>query len=319
MAQARLLPAYLVVGPDELKREEAVARLRARVDGPFSAFNYEEVTATADLDPSALLGSLDTLPMGGDLRVVVLKGADRLPKPVSEAIVSYLGHPNPSCTLAVVAEALARTTRLYKALAKVGPRSVIDCAARRGRDLPPYVRKLAAAHGVCLAPDAVAELVFRVGDSTTLLDAQLASLAALLGGSGTVTRDLVERNVARVAEVKPWDLLDRLSARDAHRSLALLRLMDGSALGLLTLVTGRVRELVCARCLAARGQAQGIAAALGKRDWQVRNHARWAAGFGPGELERALVACAATERALKSGADADTQMTRLVTLICGVR
>ena len=34
-----LLPAYLIVGPDELKRKHAVARLKARVDGPFLAFN----------------------------------------------------------------------------------------------------------------------------------------------------------------------------------------------------------------------------------------------------------------------------------------
>ena len=45
-----LLPAYLIVGPDELKRKQALARLRARVDGPFSAFNLEEIVAGGDTD-----------------------------------------------------------------------------------------------------------------------------------------------------------------------------------------------------------------------------------------------------------------------------
>ncbi len=36
MAQSpQLLPAYLAVGPDELKRKETVARLKARSDLPF--------------------------------------------------------------------------------------------------------------------------------------------------------------------------------------------------------------------------------------------------------------------------------------------
>lgn len=312
-----LLPAYLIVGPDELKRRQALARLKARVDGPFAAFNLEELSAGGDLDPVSVLASLNTLPMGGDRRVVVIEGAERLPKAVSEAIVGYLANPNESCTLALVAATLAKSTRLYKAVAKVGARSVIECAAKKGRDLPPYVQKLASAHGVSIAADAARELVARVGESTTMLDTQVSTLAALLGGSGTITLPFVEANVARVAEVKPWEFLDRLSGRDAHRSLELYRLLDGSALGLLSLVTGRLRELVCARCLAARGQAHALASELRKQEWQVRGHARWAAAFADGELERLLGECAAAERALKSGADADTVMVRLIARVCG--
>ena len=308
-----LLPAYLIVGPDELKRSQAVARLRARVDGPFAAFNLEEIQATGDLDEV----SLNTLPMGGDRRVVVIEPADKLPKAVSEAIVRYLENPNEGCTLALVATTLAKTTRLYKAVAKVGARSVIECAARKGRDLPPYVQKLAAAHGVSIDFDAARELVARVGESTTMLDTQVSTLAALLGGSGVITRDFVEGHVARVAEVKPWEFLDRLSERDAHRALALYRLLDGSALGLLSLMTGRLRELVCARSLSSRGASAALAEELGKKDWQVKNHLRWARGFSDGELEALLSECARAERALKSGADERTVMVRLISRICG--
>lgn len=312
-----LLPAYLIVGPDELKRKQAVARLRSRVDGPLAAFNLEELVASGDMDPIEVLASLNTLPMGGERRVVVIEAAEKLPKPVSEAIVDYLASPNESCTLALVAGTLAKTTRLYKAVAKVGPRSVIECAAKKGRDLPPYVQKLASAHGVSITADAARELVARVGESTTMLDTQLATLAALLGGTGSISREFVEANVARVAEVKPWEFLDVLSSRDARRSLALYRLLDGSALGLLSLVTGRLRELVCARSLAARGDAGALAGELGKQAWQVRNHLRWARTFAGGELEALLAACAGAERALKSGADADEVMVRLIARVCG--
>ncbi|OUO61084.1 DNA polymerase III subunit delta [Olsenella sp. An270] len=317
--KGELLPAYLIVGPDELKRNQAVARLRARVDGPFAMFNLEEVVASADLEPVELLSSLNTLPMGGERRVVVVEAAEKLPKATSEAVIDYLESPNESCTLALVATTLAKSTRLYKAVAKVGARSVIECAAKKGRDLPPYVQKLAASHGVTIGVDAARELVARVGDSTTMLDRQIRSLAALLGGSGAITTDFVEANVARVAEVKPWEFLDRLAARDAHRALALYRLLDGSALGLLSLVVTRLRELVCARSLDARGSASALASELGKQDWQVKNYVRWSRAFGDGELESLLDACAGAERALKSGADEQAEMVRLITRVCGVR
>ena len=315
--KGELLPAYLIVGPDELKRNQAVARLRARVDGPFAMFNLEEVVASADLEPVELLSSLNTLPMGGERRVVVVEAAEKLPKATSEAVIDYLESPNESCTLALVATTLAKSTRLYKAVAKVGARSVIECAAKKGRDLPPYVQKLAASHGVTIGVDAARELVARVGDSTTMLDTQIRSLAALLGGSGAITTDFVEANVARVAEVKPWEFLDRLAARDAHRALALYRLLDGSALGLLSLVVTRLRELVCARSLDARGSASALASELGKQDWQVKNHVRWARRFADGELEALLGACAEAERDLKSGAEEEDTMVRLITRICG--
>ena len=68
-----------------------------------------------------MLSSLNTLPMGADLRVVIIENAGKLPKPVSEAVIEYLKAPNESCTLLLVAETLAKSTRLYKAVAKVGP------------------------------------------------------------------------------------------------------------------------------------------------------------------------------------------------------
>ena len=315
-----LLPAYLIVGPDELKRKQALARLRARVDGPFSAFNLEEIVAGGDTDVVSVLASLNTLPMGGDRRVVVIENAEKLPKAVSEAIVEYLGNPNESCTLALVAATLAKTTRLYKAVAKVGPRTVIECAAKKGRDLPPYVQKLARAHGVAIDDDAVRELVARAGESTTMLDTQISSLAALMGGSGTITCELVEKNVARVVEVKPWEFLSRLASRDAVRALQLYPLLKGSPIGLLSLIVGRLREIVCARCLVARGQRADLVAALGKREeWQVKDHVAWARRYADGELEGLLSECARAERALKSGSDADAVLVPLIARICGAR
>lgn len=319
-ATTQLLSAYLAVGPDELKRKEAVGRLKAKVAGPFEAFNLEDIEAAPDLEPVQVTQSLNTLPMGADFRVVVIENAEKLPKPVSEAIVSYLADPNPGCVLCLTATTLAKTTRLYKAVAKVGPKAIIDCAAKKGRDLPPYVQKLARAHNLTIASDAATELVARVGESSTMLDTQLASLAALLGGGGNVTLDLVEKNVARIVEVKPWEFLDRLSQRDLVRSLQLLRLLEGnSAIGLVSLITGRVRELICARSLAKRGDSGLLAKELKKADWQVRNLGRWAGNFRDGELERLLALCAESDAALKSGADESMVLTRLACGMCGAR
>ena len=313
MAQATLLAAYLIVGSNELKRDQALARLKKRVEGDFEAFNLEELEATNIAEAPQLLSSLNALPFGADQRIVIVRNAEKLQKPVSEAVVKYLDAPNEQCVLCLVATTLAKSTRLYKAVAKIDKKAVIDCAAPTKRDLVPYVQKIAAAHGASIDFDAAQELVARSGDSTQMLDNQVVGLVNLLGGSGHITRQLVCDNVARIAEVKPWEFLDLVCSRNTNKSLeALLLLADNSPLGLLSLITGRIRELIVARALCQRGQSASIAEALGKQSWQVKNYPRWSQLFKDNELEHCLATCAQVEASLKSGADPQTQLTHLV-------
>lgn len=317
MADA-LLPAYLVVGSDNLKAKEVVGRLKRRLEPGFEAFNLDEQVASAELGASDLLSSLNTLPFGAGFRLVIVSDADHLPKETSEAIITYLQDPNASCVLCLVAEKLAKTTRLYKALAKVGPRSVIECAPASRRELPQRVQRMAQVRGMRMDHRAATQLIALVGESTTMLDTQVGTLTELCRNAGVITQADVDRYVTRIAEVKPWELLDALSARDARRALRLYEMMaNPSEIALVAMIVGRLRDLICASSLKARGEGRQLASALGKQDWQVRNYLGWVDGFGAGELSASLASCAWCDRSLKSGADPHTTFVSLVLGICG--
>lgn len=243
---AALLAAYLVVGDDELKRDTAVRRLRSRVPSDMADFNLDELQGSQIEDPMALVSSLETMPFCADFRLVIVHEADKLAKSVSEAVVGYLADPNPSCVLCLDAEKLAKNTRLYKAVAKVGAKSVIDCSPLKRWELPPYVVKLAAGHGMSMDKVAAEELVNRVGEATVALDNQVATLAELLRASGRITLADVEANVVQTAEVSPWAFADAACERDAARALRMYRLMDNPSLVFLhSVLVGRIRELIC--------------------------------------------------------------------------
>lgn len=319
-ARGGLLPAYLVVGADEMKRSVTLARLKRRLDADFADFNCEQLSGTQVDDETTLVSSLNMLPFGPGFRLVIVEQAEKLPKNVSEAIISYLSDPNPSTVLCLVAESLAKTTRLYKAVAKVGKTAIIDCAPKKRAELVGLVIKMAEARGMRMDRAAATELVARVGESTKHLDVQLAVLAEIMVGKGVVSRADVEAHVARTAEVKPWDFLDALSARDAARALELYGLMaaqGSSPVMLCALMAGRLRDLICARSLDQRGQAGSLASELGRPSFQVRSYPGWARRFAGGELEHALVSCARADRALKSGAQPDIELTSLILKVCG--
>lgn len=310
---ADLLPVYLIVGADELKRDAAVRRLRSRVPADMADFNLDELDGASLQEPGQLISSAQTMPFCADFRLVIVNGAGELAKPVSEAVVSYLADPNPQCVLCLVAEKLAKNTRLYKAVAKVGLHSVIDCAPLKRWELPPYVVKLAQKRGLSIDNAAAQELVERVGESTVALDNQIATLAQLVGDAGRITLADVEANVAQIAEVSPWAFADAVCERNAPRAMEMLNLMKAPSLVFLhSVLVGRLRELICAKSLDARGAASGLARELGRQSWQVKNHVRWSRAFGEEELVELLGQAAACERALKGSQDSEAAFARFV-------
>lgn len=310
---ADLLPAYLIVGADELKRDVAVRRLRSRVPADMADFNLDELDGASLEEPGQLISSAQTMPFCADFRLVIVNGAGELAKPVSEAVVSYLAAPNPQCVLCLVAEKLAKNTRLYKAVAKVGPHSVIDCAPLKRWELPPCVVKFAQKRGLSMDNAAAQELVERVGESTVALDNQIATLAQLVGDAGRITLADVEANVAQIAEVSPWAFADAVCERNAPRAMEMLNLMKAPSLVFLhSVLVGRLRELICAKSLDARGAASGLARELGRQSWQVKNHVRWSRAFGEEELVELLGQAAVCERALKGSQDSEAAFARFV-------
>ena len=317
MAESKLLPAYLAVGPDEVKRDTAVERLRRRLEESGMAdFNLDERDMTRDQDVDDLLSSLNTYPMGADFRLVILNGCDRLAEPIRTALTDYLADPSPTTTVLLTAGTLAKNTKLYKAIAKIDKKAIIDCGAKKGRELPILVQGMARHHGKTISLDAAEELIARAGEATRMLDNELKKLAEMVDAP-QIERADVERFVVRTAEVKPWDFLNAVAARDVTRALELYRLQPPkSEMRLYSLLCTRLRELITAKALDARGQGRELASTLGLQGWQVRNHLTWARRYTMDELTGALRAAVEVEQALKGSRDSEVAITTWIVQIC---
>ncbi len=324
MAEAGLLPGYLIVGSDELKSSRAVERMRDRLErSGMAEFNLDERDMAKDPQVDDIIASLNTFPMGSEFRLVILANCDKLPKAVSEPLVEYFSDPSPTTKAVseplveyfsdpspttvclVVATSLAKNTRLYKAIKKLGDKAVIDCAPKKAWEMPPQVVKMAAAHGKAMGVPAAEALVARAGENTRMLDNEVKKLAAIVSGPEITLAD-VERHVMRTAEVKPWEFLNAVAARDAVKSLELLDLQPAkSEVRLWSLLVTRLRELIIAKALDARGQGAQLAAELGVQGWQVKNHLSWARRWRMEELVAALSQAAEVELALKGSRDSE--------------
>ncbi len=304
--QDALLPVYLVTGEDALKREVVMKRLRARLStmGDLS-FNADEFNGEM-AEGSAIVSACNTMPFASPVRLVEVKQADKLRKADSDALVAYLAAPSDTTVLALVAEKLAKNTRLYKAVAKHGAKAVIDCTPPKRNELPSMVRSMAVGHGVTFTAGAAAKLVELVGEDTVRLDSEVKKVALAHRGADAVNEHEIVELVGRTAEVKTWEFVDAFSARDTRKCLLYLsRMKSVSPYALLGKCTTRLRELICARAFIARGNPRAIAGALKMPDWRCKNYGMWARGFSEKELRDALISARDTERAMKSGTNPD--------------
>ncbi len=305
--QQPLLPAYLAVGEDALKRRTVLDRLRKRVAqlGDLE-FNHDEFDAER-ASGSDIAVACNTLPFASELRLVEVTHAEKLGKQDSELLCAYLSAPCESTVLVLSAEKLAKNTRLYKAVAALGKNAIIDCAPMKRYELVRALRSMAVGHGVTITEAAAETLVSLVGEDTIRLDTELRKLALARGGSTPVTEQDVTALVARTNEAKPWELVDAFSARDGHECLRLLPLISSaSPYALIGMCTTRLRELSCAKALDSRGEGHLLAETLKVPSWRVKNHLKWSRGFSEAQLKRSFTSARDCERAMKSGTDPNT-------------
>ncbi|MBR3159597.1 MAG: DNA polymerase III subunit delta [Atopobiaceae bacterium] len=320
MASSGLLPAYLVVGVDKLKRDRVIHRLKTYLQPGLEVFNLDEMQGSVRIDSQTLLQSLNTIPVGQGHRLVIIYEANLLTDVIWDTLLSYLNNPNTGCVLCLDMESIDGRTKKGKqrlaAFTKIDKRSVIRCDALKPRELPNHIIKIGKSLGITIDYGAAQELVSRVGEDTKLLDRTLRTLGEQCGP--VITIGMVEANVARTAEVRPWEFLDKMVLGDARRALELYRHMPNpSHLGLLTMITRRMRELVQVRCLIDRGKRNTVASEIGKQEWQVRDLLKAANRYSQSQLYRCLSACAECERELKGGSDdEEAAFIKLVLFIC---
>jgi DNA polymerase-3 subunit delta len=317
-----LAAVYLLNGDDDLKRDMLLRRLGGRIaESGDLMMNQQTLGPEALKDPEQLLEALNTPPFGGDRRLLVLHGAERLPKDVSEALIGYIQDPCPTTVLALLANKLATSTRLYKAIVAYDKRSVVDVSSMKRSELPQHLRRLAEGYRLALDYEAAQSLINRIGTSTPALNNELRRLAAWASAAGkaqVTASDIVEQ-VPALVEPKPWELADALCQRDLALTLRMLAQMNSTQpTAAFTFCVARLREVLSVIALKARGMASAsqVAGYLGRQEWQVRGSLAAAGRFSEQELSRLIREAQRHEKAMKSGADPEHVLTLWLIEVC---
>jgi DNA polymerase-3 subunit delta len=207
-ARRPLKPAYLIVGNDLPKIEEALKRLKLRiVEESGSDLNITEFEAPGDSGPQ-VVNAANTLAFLGGTRLVLVHHAEAWPKADKETVAAYLSSPAPDACLALVAEKLALGDPLRAGMTKHG--DVLEYMAPKESELPAWLVREVGRSGIALGLPQARLLVDRCGDNQNILLREVEKLDLYAAGR-RITDDDVRLLTTATVEASIFDLLDSLA------------------------------------------------------------------------------------------------------------
>lgn len=312
---------YLLHGPDELARSEALAELCAPIPVEVADLNLTRLEGRR-LKLDALAIACEAMPFLADQRIVIVSDALKHTKAGKDRddLRAYLDRVPAWCDLIFVeSEDVDRRSVLFTALKKSG--TVREFLPLQGSELLRWLNERARSLGVRLEPAAGQRLVELAGSDSRTLATELSKLASYCGRGGTITPASVDLLVSDGQEQNLFAFIDDLGARRMGPALRGARalLEDGQAATyVLFMLARQVRILLGVQELAGqRMRPDDMAAALGQKPFVVRKAMEQARGFAPGELSQIHDRLLELDIASKTGRiQAETALEVLVAEIC---
>jgi len=303
----RFDPIYVLHSEHAVLIERVITAIRDVVVPPAArGFNYDVVEGKPK--GAQIVALAQTLPMMAQRRMVYVRDLATMPADEAEPLLAYLAKPNPSTVIVAVASKVDKRIKLYAQLSKKGFLHTLEAP----RQLAPWVKAEAQAHGVKLEPAAVSRLIDAVGGDLSRLSLAVEQLGLYASspdqgpagaGRRAVTSDDVDELIADTRERSVFELTDAIGAADRARALAAVAsLCDQreSAIGVIVMLARHIRQLSLVHVLRRESVSRNEwGSRLGVPPFVVDKLIAQARGYRPAALARATQRLAAADRALK--------------------
>ncbi len=233
-----LAPLYIVWGADDYLRANAVRLLSSLVEEDFATFNFSRFS-----DENAVQDALEvvnTYPVFGQYRVVVVKASQKLADADKESIKNYLQSPLSSSVFVLDCEGDAGTGLKLK-----GAQSV-DCSLLEAGELANEIRLICKQSPERSIDTAAAnELIERTARSMSRISSELVKLKAYC--EDCITYKDVCDMVAPDLDFRIFELAGAVSEKNADRAFKILdafRVSGIRSMSILNLLYDRYRKML---------------------------------------------------------------------------
>ena len=316
---------YLLYGPDELARTEALAALKAQIPPDLVDLNMSTLDGKK-LKPDTLIGACEAFPFIAEKRLVVVNDLLKHQKAGAERdqTRAFMERLPATCDLALVeSDDVDKRNALFTWLKKQADKkqaAVREFQPREGADLQRWMAERVTALDAQIEPRAAQRLIEYVGTQSRPLTNELHKLACYVGRGGRISVDDVDRMVADGHEQNLFAFIDELSARRRSALHSLRRLLDDgqAAQYILFMVARQTRILLSVKELInQRVRPDEIAAQLKMQPFVARKATEQVRNFSDDELLALHERVLDLDQSSKTGRiEPETGLELLVAEIC---
>jgi DNA polymerase-3 subunit delta len=299
--------AFFLHGEEEHLKEAAARRLvDAHLDPGARDFNLDEVRAD-DASPETLASLIQTPPMMGEWRVVLVRNAETLSSsPTTRSLLEDVtASPPPGLALLLLADIGSSKAKIWKTVQKQA--TSVAFPRLSDADVPGWLMDWAEGEGLHLETDAARALAAAIGADLGRLVRELEKLRDYIDVD-TIRRKDVEAVVGAIPRQDRWEWFDMVGSgniAEARRTLPILLESGESGVGL---VIGLGSQLLRIGIFVAGGGAALEEALPRNQRWLARRIRGQARAWTPGRVRRALRHLGRADRLLKSAPLSDTQI-----------
>jgi DNA polymerase III subunit delta len=212
-----LAPVVFLWGEESWLVDEAIGQIEAVALDPAAREFNRDVFYGDEAEAQAVIAAAQTLPWLGSQRLVLVRGADALPRSADPPLVAYCKQPSPSTCLIFTAQRAEPSRPLFALLLKQ-PWTV---RFRRllARELSTWIEQRIAARGCRISVDALAALMEAVGNDLRLLANEIDKLVTFVGSERAIELESLTALTNDVRETTAFELARFLSAGELAEAL----------------------------------------------------------------------------------------------------
>ncbi len=322
MTEALGAPLTLIIGPEELLVDRAIATFIAATRDAGEEVDVREVAAR-ELAPGDLAGIV-TPSLFEERSVVVVRDLQDAPEFLGAELLAFAGNPADTCRIVLVHPGSAKGKRLLEALRKGAAKGLAEVACREikgRRDKLRFLQQELRDHRRKAGDDALDLVLDAVGGDLRTLASAAGQLAS--DTTGLIDRETVQRYYSGRAEVSGFTVADRTLEGRTAEALEQLRwsLQAGNdPVPLLAALASGLRSLVAVGSAPRGLSAADLARHAGMPPWKVDSVRRQLRGWSEAGIARSMSALAVADADIKgAAADPVYALERAVVVISQAR
>lgn len=241
----KLETSYLFLGKEVYLIEEALKKLKAHIFSQGGEDFNLDIFDSTHVDLDHVLQSLETLPMMGNKRLVILKRCHELSSQQLSMILDSLSIPIETSVFVMIFESLDQRKKASKDLIK--KTTVVDFSSPHEKTIPSWIQRLAQEEGKKISLKNAFVLKESVGNYLLDLRNEIQKLSSYIGEREEIKSEDIEKIVSKTKIESIFELTRAIGEKRLEMAIRIQKeLLDQgeSEVGILAMITRHIRLLL---------------------------------------------------------------------------